>query len=136
MMHGQRGASMVETAITLALLLTIAFGIMEYGRVLYTYHAVSNAARLGTRYAIVRGSQCTASGCPATNATVSTYVKSQTQLVDPAQLTVTTTWPASNCKAPGCPVKVTVSYAYSIVSPLLPAASFTMTSSSQMLISQ
>ena len=52
------GASMVETAIALSLVLAVVFGIIDCGRALYTYHLVENAARLGARYAVVRGADC------------------------------------------------------------------------------
>ncbi len=52
------GASMVETAIAMSLVLMLSFGIIDCGRAVYTYHLVDNAARLGARFAMVRGSQC------------------------------------------------------------------------------
>lgn len=48
-------ANLTESLICVMLLLLIA-GILEFGRALYTYHTVSNAARLGSRWAMLRGS--------------------------------------------------------------------------------
>ena len=59
-MTAQRGSSMVEFVIAAMLLMLFVFGIIDFGRALYTYHAVSDAARLGSRFAIVRGSKCIA----------------------------------------------------------------------------
>jgi Flp pilus assembly protein TadG len=134
--HTERGASMVETGIALLLLLIVVFGIIDYGRAMYAYDAISNAARLGTRYAIVRGSQCQAAGCPATGDSIQTFVRAQAPLIDTNRMTVTTTWPNGNCKSPGCPVLVTVTYPFDFVSPVIPLAVLTMSSSSQMIISQ
>lgn len=49
-----KGQSMVETILVLPLLLLLIFGIIEFGRVYYTYIMLSNAAREGARYAAVR----------------------------------------------------------------------------------
>ena len=56
--HSERGSAIVETAIVLNLFLVLLLGIMDFGRALYTYHLVDNAARIGARFAIVHGSDC------------------------------------------------------------------------------
>ena len=48
-----KGAALVELALTLLLLLTIVFGIFEYGRVMYTINTLNHAAREGARRAAV-----------------------------------------------------------------------------------
>ena len=48
-----KGAALVEMALTLLLLLTIVFGIFEYGRVMYTINTLNHAAREGARRAAV-----------------------------------------------------------------------------------
>ena len=53
---------MVEMALSMIILLTILFGLIEMCLALYTYHFVSDAAREGSRYAIVHGSTCLVSG--------------------------------------------------------------------------
>jgi Flp pilus assembly protein TadG len=88
--NGESGASLVEAAVSLLLLFMFILGIMEVSLALYSYHFVSDAAREGTRYAIVRGSDWTAqcdgtgnpgtgyssSGCIANAADVEKYVSS------------------------------------------------------------
>ncbi len=140
--RAQRGTSLVETALVMALLLMVLCGIMEAARALYTYHAVANAARLGSRYAIVRGTACTATGCPATAASIRDFVRSQTLYVDTTSLLVTPTWPGNpGCtdaakQGPGCLVVVRVQYQFNWAIPFLPLPSLTMVSTSRMLISQ
>lgn len=135
---------MVEFCIISALLLLLIFGIFEFGRALYTYHTVSNAARLGSRWAIVRGSQCTSplDHCNAASTDVQDYVRSQiVALMDTSQVTVTATWPgnggscAAGSNAPGCPVVVNVSYPFQYVSSFF-GPNLTISSTSQMTISQ
>lgn len=131
---------MVETAIVLMLALIVVLGVMYFGQALYTYHAVANAARLGARYAIVHGASCTVAGCPAQASDIQTYVRSVTPMLDPNQLTVTTSWPGTGCsgsqtKGQGCLVKVQASYPFNVQIPLMPASTVNMSSTSQMVIS-
>jgi len=137
----ERGTNLVEYGIVLTLLLTMLFGIVDFGRALYAYHFVSDAAREGTRYAMVRGSTC--QGCTASSTDVQNYLDNVPAGIDASQLSVTTTWnPAgySNCngnpKAPGCIVQVQVSYNFNFLLPFMPYSQLTMKSSSQMTISQ
>lgn len=46
----QRGLALVELAISLFLLLAIAFGITEFGRAVYEYDTLAKATRDATRY--------------------------------------------------------------------------------------
>lgn len=49
----RRGASAVELAVILPLLMTIVLGTVDFGRFAYNYIAVANAARAGASYAIM-----------------------------------------------------------------------------------
>ena len=48
---GDRGAAMVEFALTFLLLATIVFGAIDLGRAFFTWNQVKNAAREGAAYA-------------------------------------------------------------------------------------
>ena len=50
---GERGASMVEFAIAATVSLTVTFAVLEFGRALWTYNALADAARKGARYAVL-----------------------------------------------------------------------------------
>jgi Flp pilus assembly protein TadG len=50
--RGERGAALVEFAIGATVFLTVMFGVVEFGRCLWTHNALSDAARRGARYAI------------------------------------------------------------------------------------
>jgi len=52
----QRGQSLVEFALGAILLFTLIFGIIEFGRLIYAYSVVANAAREGARFAAVHPS--------------------------------------------------------------------------------
>lgn len=149
MRHAERGASMVEFAIASSALLLIMFGILEFGRVMYTYHTVSNAARLASRWAIVRGSGCSVlDHCGANSEDIKQWVQSQVPLVDSGALDVSATW--STTKNPGddCSVSdpagnntqghlvcVTVSYPFNFAIPFVSNTPLTLSSTSKMVIS-
>jgi len=140
--HAQRGTSTAEFAIAATLMLMVVFGIIQFGKAIYAYHSVANAARLGSRWAMVRGSDCVAATCPATAATVKAYVQSQMPLLNSAAATVTTTWSTSSgcygnpSNGPGCVVAVTVSYPFHFDVPLVSSAVLQISSTSQMVISE
>jgi TadE-like protein len=144
------GSTLTEFAFVLPLLAMMMFGVIDFGRALYTYHFVSNAAREATRWASVRGSKCNhaLSGCSAGPAEVQNFV---TSIVPPGIdsssqfLAVTSTWlpppgnPASCIGAPnnpGCAVQVHVSYNFKFILPFLPESTYLMQSTSEMVISQ
>ena len=146
--RGENGATVIETALASVALLTLFFGVMEMSIALYTYHFVSNAARLASRYAMVRGSQCSGftSACPASNADIQTYIRGlDFPAIVPANLTVATTWPttgsactpsATPCNNPGNLVHIKVTYSLPLSIPFMKSSTLSLSSSSQMVISQ
>src|SRR5438309_9705723 len=53
---GERGAAIIETALTLPLLLLVSVGIFEFGRAYQTWQILTNAACEGARVAILSNS--------------------------------------------------------------------------------
>lgn len=51
----QSGVALVELAISILLMITIAFGITEFGRAIYQYNTLAKAVRDATRYLSTRG---------------------------------------------------------------------------------
>jgi Flp pilus assembly protein TadG len=47
----ERGAALVEFSICATLFLTVIFGVLEFGRLLWTHNALTDATRRGARYA-------------------------------------------------------------------------------------
>jgi Flp pilus assembly protein TadG len=163
------GASLVEYAFILIIFLSLIMGISGFGHALFTYHHVNNVAKEGTRYATVRGSTCTNDGscaAPATLSDVQAYIQGFTPpSIDYSKMTITgcglsgqsacTESGPEVCSAtvgsipatpnyPGCTVKVTVSYPYNFMFPLIRStttitapcttAGFCMSSTSEMII--
>lgn len=141
--HGERGANLPEMAIVVGSLLLLICGVIDFGRAMYTYGFVAQTARQAARWAIVRGSQCQLlNDCNATSSQIQSYVQSLSLGPTKASaITATATWPScpsgSSGNAPGCTVSVNVRYTYNFsVIPFLASVPITMSSTSQMVISQ
>ena len=50
---GEQGTALLETAMTLPLLLIVSVGIFEFGRAFQTWQVLTNAAREGARFAVM-----------------------------------------------------------------------------------
>jgi Flp pilus assembly protein TadG len=53
--RSERGAALLEMAMTLPLLLLVCVGILEFGRAYQTWQVLTNAAREGARIAVLPG---------------------------------------------------------------------------------
>ena len=60
--RNSRGQALAEFAIVFPLLMLLFLAVIEFGRFVLTYEALSNAVREGTRWAIVHGAN---SDCPS-----------------------------------------------------------------------
>jgi Flp pilus assembly protein TadG len=154
--RGEEGQTIVETAMSIIILMTFMFGVMEGSLAVYSYHFISEAAREGARYAMVRGSTAGAAcgtsynsyDCVASAANIQTYVQFLGYPgINPSNMTVTSAWatfatgnscPASPspCNSPGNQVTVTVSYSFPLNVPFIPPHTYTMSSSAAMIIQQ
>ena len=54
--RSEKGAALLETAITIPIILLISVGIFEFGRAYQTWQILTNAAREGARMAVINGS--------------------------------------------------------------------------------
>jgi Flp pilus assembly protein TadG len=120
----ERGSTMVEFSIVAFLFVLLLLGIGEFGIATWAKNSVADAAREGTRWAMVRGQK---SGQVTDAAGVQAYVQSRSSL---SPITVTTVWAPD--KEAGSTVAVTVSYAYKRVGLVIPNK--TLSSTSQMVI--
>ena len=50
---GETGSTMAEFAVVAGVFLMMIFAIIEFGRLLYTHNALTDAARRGARYAVL-----------------------------------------------------------------------------------
>lgn len=52
-LRSERGSTVVEVAMAASVFFVMIFGIIEFGRLLYTHNALTDAARRGARYAVL-----------------------------------------------------------------------------------
>lgn len=155
--RSQRGSVLVEFVVVSLVALTLIFGIIDYGRALYTMHLLSEVSRQGARYAIVNGGTACPGGNPAPDP-LQSFVAAQAPLAGPGAVTVTTNCAnatlcadasatgcsnATGCTASaapyntaGCLVSVKVDYTFHFLVPLVSLLTLPMTSTSTMVISQ
>lgn len=154
--RGEEGAGLVEWGLACSVFLATLIGVFQMSLAFYTMHYLSDAARQGSRYAMVRGStSCTntpnLSNCNATSDQIQAYVRSIAYPgITASKLTVTTTWltasttqpttwsscSSGTCNAPGSQVKVMAAYSFPLSVPFVPSLSFSLKSTSKMVISQ
>jgi Flp pilus assembly protein TadG len=145
------GSASIEVAVTASVLFMTLIGLMKICLAIYTFHFVSEAAREGTRYAIVRGTSCNTTyfptACPASKTDISNYVKGLGYPgISSSAMTVTTSYatypagktctPSAACNNPTDLVTIQVQYAFPLSIPFMSAKTYTMTSTSAMIISQ
>ncbi|HLT21292.1 MAG TPA: TadE/TadG family type IV pilus assembly protein [Thermomicrobiales bacterium] len=82
------GQNIVEFALLAPLFFLLVFGIIEGGRLLWTFHTVSNAAKEGARYVTVRGAGSTLPDRMPTNAQIEAYILTKTTGLDADNLSV------------------------------------------------
>lgn len=147
----QSGQTLIEFAITISVLLTAVFTLIELCLVFYTWSTISECAREGTRYAIVRGSTCVTAGtsgagasCTASASAINSYVSSLgypnagggTMTVSTTYSSDGTTFSTSGNNAPNNIVRVSITYPFPIRLPLVPKNALTLRAQSQMTILQ
>lgn len=134
----EEGAALVEFALSSIVLFMTLFGLMAVCTALYSYVFVAEAAREASRYALVRGSACSGfTDCGIDSATVNTYVKNLSYPgINKGNLSASATFTPD--KSPGSVVSVTVTYNMNLNIPFwyLSGRAMTLSSRSQMVISQ
>lgn len=139
-----RGQALVEFALVAPIFFLILFAIIDFGRYVYYVQILNNAAREGTRYAIVHGAESLSptgppddpSGAAVVNA-VRSYAIGVIGLEDTSVLSITPTWgtpPATPDNDRGTKVTVEVTYAFRSVIPLVPIPAISVKGASTLVI--
>jgi len=117
---GKRGQSLVEIALSLPLLLLVLSGLLDLGRVYFVYVALEDGAGEGALYlSVFPECRTVADGvaCTAPNNADYRARNSGGLAVDWAAATITMERPVI---AVGEPVKVTITYPFQLLTPILP----------------
>lgn len=158
--RSEEGSNLVEMGLGMTIFMAVFFGVIQFSYAMYAYNWVSEAAREGSRWAIVRGSTCNAnlgsSFCDTAGASsdeITSYIKGLGYPgLNPSNITVTTAWysassgtpttwttkctASSGCNAPGNQVQVTVAYAFPLGIPFWKNSSLNLSSTSQLIVVQ
>jgi Flp pilus assembly protein TadG len=150
LLKGDKASNLVEYALIFIFSMLLIMGIMDFGRTLFVYHFVSNAARDASRWASVNGLTCIDDGScskvadPSSIADYVTTITPSGLSTSSPPLTTTVSWPvqptsppacsAGRNRAPGCTVEVQVSYTFNFLFPLVRSTPLTLSSTSEMVI--
>lgn len=140
-LHHRSGQALVEFVLVAPLFFLLIFAIIDFGRYVYYVQILNNAAREGTRYAIVHGSNGLPSSGPPAPGTVSLdpagdnvkavvrdylvgVIGSGTSILDVSVCWLNqptgTTPRCGGSNGRGNPVEVTVDYQFRSVIPIVP----------------
>ena len=118
MRRARRGSALVEMVFVCVQLFLALFATFEFARMIVVYTTLSNAARIGLRYAMVHGSTNTGSGGsgpsgPGATTEIENVIKNYAGvgLLDTTKLDITITY-QDDSNAPGVWVDVRLAYAY------------------------
>lgn len=135
----ESGQAIIEIALALPIIAAFTFMMIELCLIFYTYCMISESAREGTRYAIVRGAACqTGSGasCTASASAINAMVTGTGwPNLGGGTISANTTYPDGN-ETVGSRVQVVVSYAFPYNIPFAPKGTLQMSSTSVMYIVQ
>jgi Flp pilus assembly protein TadG len=110
----QRGAAAIEYAIVLPVLLMFVLGIIDTGRLLWTYATIYRATEAAARCAAIAAAVPTAVHC-------TTSAQTQAYAVSAAWGLTTITASAFTVSNPGCGIQVHASYDFQFTIPWFPA---------------
>jgi Flp pilus assembly protein TadG len=137
--ENEQGQAILEVALALPIIAAFTLMMIEVCLAFYSYCMISESAREGTRYAIVRGSTCQTSSGASCTASASTINNAVTHLGWPnlgsGTLSANTTYPDGN-ENTGSRVQVVVSYTFPYNIPFAPKGTLHMSSTSVMYIVQ
>jgi Flp pilus assembly protein TadG len=160
--HARRrsGATLVECAFIYPIAFLLLLGLVVGGLGIFRYQEVAHLAREGARYASTHGGKYQEEGMPqqtgvsaiSSSSDLSTYLATQTTLLDPSKLQVSVSWSAagsitpanypsyadSTSTVPGQSIiqnYVTVTVTYQWLPEVFLVGPITLTSTSQMAMS-
>jgi Flp pilus assembly protein TadG len=122
----------LESALVYLGFMFLILGIEEFGRMVFAFNFVAQAATEGARWASVRGSTTCPASNPGTNAALTTYVDQWASGLSTASVAVAVS--CSPSSSPGSTVTVNVTYTWTAVVGKIVPSSINFTDSSTMLI--
>lgn len=113
--RNERGAALIETAITLPIILLISVGIFEFGRAFQTWQVLTNAAREGARQSVI-GSATVAD----VQTTVRTYMRNGgLSLADSDTVTINVQQTVAVGTAQASSVTISYPFSFMMLNPII-----------------
>jgi len=107
-MFGQKGQSIVETALILPIIILILTGIIDFGLLFNNYLVITNASREAARNAAVG----------ATDIEIASLVSNMTSSLDSTKIS-TSIYPSQSMRKKGDEVTVTIEYDNALFTPII-----------------
>jgi MFS superfamily sulfate permease-like transporter len=128
------GQTLLEFVLVAMVFFLVVFAVIEMGILVYQYTTISMAAREATRYAAAHSPTSQNPAGSGSYPTVESVAMNEAMFLSASEVTVT--YPADPILPRQKDALVTISHTYHQYIPGMPPLSFTLTSSSQMLVSQ
>lgn len=110
----ERGAELLEAAVTIPLVLLVCVGIFEFGRAYQTWQVLTNAAREGARVGVIQGTTDS-----AITTTVRNYMQNgQLPNYATATVTITHTVPLTGSDT-GTQVQINYPFTFIVLNPVV-----------------
>jgi Flp pilus assembly protein TadG len=127
--HAKRGSSLPETVIIMICFLALMFGLMDFGRLVYTYAWLFDIGQKAQRWAIVRGSNCTKlNECQLTAAELKAYIQDHAFGIPLSGFTTLSAIPGTT---PGTRVTIYMDYTFNWMFPFMPKNPVLMSTTSR-----
>lgn len=103
-----KGQSLLETAITIPIMLLIICGIIDFGLMFNAYHVVNNASREGARMAAIGKGDLE----------IESNIRSISSILENSKLSISIT-PAEGLRQKGGETEVRIDYQYDFLTPVI-----------------
>ncbi len=124
---GAPGQELVELALLIPLLMLIAFGVLDLGRLFHASITITNAAREGARFG-------TFDPADSTGIVAATQAEAANSGIDLSSSTIAVTCPDGSCGS-GLALRVTISYPFQLLMGMVfPDPNLTLGGSAEMVV--
>ena len=128
-------ATMTEFALVASAFFMVSFATFQGAQAVFTYNSICEASREAVRYAIVHGPNSPSPSTSPYNDVKQIAINTVPDL-NLTTSNVTVTWPADAKLTTKTDAKVVVTYNYALAIPFTTPGTWTLTATSQMLVSQ
>jgi Flp pilus assembly protein TadG len=129
----QAGQTTAEFAVSATVFVILVFALMQLSWTVYNFNTMCSAAREAVRYAIVHSPT---GPNQATTAQVQQVAINYAPALNLVASDINVTWPTDANYSPTKDARISISHRFTFPIPFLPSINVTLTTTSQMLVSQ